>query len=63
MLNGNIRRNQGESSCLDANVDAEPLEIKTGAKVHRICTVWVLTDDVQRNVKIPMQINWLDHVT
>ena len=32
MLNGNIRRNQGESSCLDANVDAEPLEIKTGAK-------------------------------
>ena len=59
MLNGSIKRNQGESSCLDASVDAEPLNIKTGAKGHSIriyvlltCIYWefgTLTDDSSNN--------------
>ena len=33
MFNGTIRRNQRESSCLDASVETEPLEIEIGARV------------------------------
>ena len=50
-----LKRNQGEGSYLDASVDAEPLNIKTGAKGHSIriyvlltCIYWefgTLTDD------------------
>ncbi len=66
MPNGSIRRNQGESSCLDTSVDAEPLEIKTGTKGHSTCTTCTsnvhFLDDLLKILRY-LSIIWLDYMT